>query len=99
MTTQVEPNPNDNLVDAALKDVMEDGSGVKTARYVVVEEDDEEEEKVLPLVRASGSKARGNTPSLAAASKMMDIRVRLCQLLTVYSRMPFLRIYYLNYLK
>jgi hypothetical protein len=73
MTAQVEPNPDDNLVDASLEDVVEGGNGVKMARYVVEEEDDEEEE-VLSLVRRKRrSRTHSNTSSLAAAAKMMDI--------------------------
>jgi hypothetical protein len=72
MTALVEPNLDDNLVDASLEDVVEGGSGVKTTRYVV--EEDVEEEEVLPLVRCERrSKARSNTSNLVA-TEMMDIR-------------------------
>jgi hypothetical protein len=72
MTALVEPNLDDNLVDASLEDVVEGGSGVKTTRYVV--EEDVEEEEVLPLVRCERrSKAHSNTSNLVA-TEMMDIR-------------------------
>ena len=49
---------------------MEDGSDVRTTRYVVEEGDDEEEE-VLPLVRLERrSKACSNTSNLAIAMAM-----------------------------
>jgi hypothetical protein len=41
MTAPVEPNLDDNLVDAGLEDVVEVGSGVRTTRYVVEEGDDD----------------------------------------------------------
>lgn len=73
MTTPVAPNLDDNIVDAALEDVVEGGSGVRVGRYVV-EEGDEEEEETLPLVRRERrSKACGDTPILASVG-MMSIR-------------------------
>jgi hypothetical protein len=63
-------------MDVGLENVMKSGSRVKTTRYVVEEDDEqEEEEDVLPLVwRERRSKARSNTLSLGAATKMVDIR-------------------------
>lgn len=51
MTTPVAANPEDNLVSFSLEDVLEGGSGVRIARYVVEEGDDEEKEEVLLLVQ------------------------------------------------
>jgi hypothetical protein len=92
-------NPDDDVVDAGLEDVVEGGHRVKTTRFVA-EEEDEEEEEVLPLVRRERrSKSRSNTSSLVAQLGWWIFRVYLCWLSMVYLKRAFMRSYCLSYLK
>jgi hypothetical protein len=55
VTAPVEPNVDDNLVDAGLEDVVEGGCGMRMTRYVVEEGNDEEEDKCFPWFGVSGN--------------------------------------------